>query len=382
MKRNRLRLSCALLPIVMFAGCTSSASYRSLDQSAQGFEAAPSSSTTTFTTSRQEPPQTEAPAFQPKIIYTAELGLRVDRVDAVQEKAEAVATQYGGYLGESAPGRLVLRIPSEVFEVALDDLAALGEVTQRRVQAQDATERVVDLESRLRSAEVLRQRLIEMVKGAENIEHALKVEQELARVTDQIELMQGRLRLAQQQIAYATITLTIQATPEEHRLTPGIPITWVRELGNVFRERSGIDVTSPRRLRDGVDVELPEGFIRYYQEDYVTQAIDANGVRIRVRRFKNFDDGPLKFWQQLIARSLKDYGDLKLQQPSKIGFERGDPGQVLQGSKQMAGETVRYLIAVGVSEDDVYAYEVWGVAEHFDSISGELRQSIATMRCY
>lgn len=325
-----------------------------------------------------------ASSFKPQIIYNATLGLRVDRVRVVQAKAKDVANSFGGYIGDSSPGRMQVRVPANRFEEALNELASLGSVTQRLVKAEEASERVVDLESRLKSLHALRDRLIEMVDKAENIKHALEVQKELAQVIDQIELINGRLRLIKQQIAYATIDLTISPTPAELRLTPGIPVAWVRDLGGVFQQRSAIDVTAPRRLKDGVSIELPEGFIKYYQENYVTQAIDANGVRVRVRRHKNFDGGSTKFWQKLITRSLSDNGGLAVDKPKTIEFERGQPGQLIVGSKTMAGETVRYMIAVGVAADDdyVYTFEAWGVAQHIDEVDGDLVNTIASMRCY
>ncbi|MFK7789318.1 MAG: DUF4349 domain-containing protein [Phycisphaeraceae bacterium] len=325
-----------------------------------------------------------AETFKPQLIYNATLGLRVDRLSVVQERAEAVVESYGGYIGDSSPGRMQVRVPADRFEVALDALAALGHVNQRMVKAEEASERVVDLESRLRSLHALRDRLIAMIDRAENIEHALKVQLELARVIDQIELINGRLRLTKQQIAYATIDLSISPTPAEQRLTPGIPVAWVRDLGRVFSQRNTIDVTTPRRLRDGVSIDLPDGFIKTSQENYVTQAIDANGVQIRVRRQKNFEGGSTKFWQQLITRSLDDNAGLKLDAAHPVTFERGKAGQLILGSKTIAGETVRYMIAVGVASDKdyVYTFEAWGVAEHFDVAEDDLKSAIGSMRCY
>ncbi len=394
MKTSLLRLSFALIACFSLIGCASTPYYepamvmdRALPEQPARAEAG--STAASFATVAADPATGDdvkklRAAHRASMIYTAELGLRVDRVDAVQTRAERLVAEQGGYIGEASPGRLVIRIPAEVFDETLDALAALGEVTARQVRALDAAERVVDLESRLRSASVMRDRLIVLIERAEDIEHALKAEQELARVSEQIEIMQGRLRLLKQQIAYSTITLSITPTPAEQRLTPGIPIAWVRDIGNVFRERSAIDVSTPRRLRDGVDVDLPEGFIRYYQEAYVTQAIDANGVRIRVRRFKNFDDGPLKFWEQLVLRSLDENGRLDLQETEQVAFERGGPGRLIKGAKTLAGEEVRHLVALGVSDDGdyVYCFEAWGVARHVDAVLEDIKQSINTMRCY
>ena len=67
-----------------------------------------------------------------------------------------------------------------------------------------------------------------------------------------------------------------------------------------------------------------------------------------------------------------------------VTFERGEPGKLIRGSKTMAGETVRYMIAVGVASDEdyVYSFEAWGIAEHVDAVEDELNKAIASMRCY
>lgn len=384
------RLSFALISCLLLVGCatnshrakaTSDSESMRSTAAAGSFAASPGQPTRANSRLNNEPPQA-VDAFQPKIIYTASLGLSVDRVSIAQDKAVAIVEKFNGYLGESTPGKLVIRVPSDAFKTVLKELESLGGVTQRQVQAQDATERVVDLESRLKSGYALRDRLIQMIDRAENIEHALRVQQELSRVVDQIELMQGRLRLAKNQVAYATITLTIRQTPAEQRLRAGIPIAWVRDLGTDFRKNTTINVTEPRRLRSGVSVDLPEGFIRYFQDDYVTQAVDANGVRVQVRRFKNFDQGALVFWQRLISRSLSDNAGLTLEKAQEIDLERGGPGRIIHGNKRIAGETVQYLLAVGVSDDHVYVFEAWGVEAYYAEVQAELEQAITTMRCY
>ena len=159
---------------------------------------------------------------------------------------------------------------------------------------------------------------------------------------------------------------------------------WFLEAINSPYQRSQVDVTAPRKLRDGVSVDLPDGFIRYYQENYVTRAIDANGVQVRVRRHKNFEGGAGKFWEQLITRSLNDNAGLTLDKPKPVTFERGNPGQLIVGKKTIAGETVRYMIAVGVASDEDYVYtlEAWGVGEHVDAAEDGIKKAIASMRCY
>jgi len=107
-------------------------------------------------------------------------------------------------------------------------------------------------------------------------------------------------------------------------------------------------------------------------------------VRIRVRRFENFDEGALRFWEQLATRSLNENAGLTIDSSSDVQVQRSEHARLIRGQRQIAGETVRYLIAIGVSDDGdfVYAFEAWGVGRHFDTAELEIRQAISTMRCY
>ncbi len=322
----------------------------------------------------------EPTAYRPQIVYTAQLGIQADNINQSQNLIEQTTVELGGYIGSSSNGRVVARVPAERFEDALQAFGQFGEVTDRRVSAEDVTDRVVDLESRLKNSEAMRDRLVAMIDRAEDMEAALKIEQELHRVMEQIELIEGRLRLARQQIAYATITVTLTPTPEEERIKPAIPIVWVRELGGVLEQRQAIDVTAPTRLRDGVRIELPESFIRYYQMQYITHAIDAEGVRVRVRRHQNFDEGRLAFWSELIARSLREHAGLTLDERTPVSLYRNHTGSQVTGSRRIGGEDVRYLIVVAVTDDHVYTFEAWGESDAFGRVEPALRTSLGTMR--
>lgn len=382
--RDRCALTAlALILFVLVSGCTatqvatlSSSEMRSVAPAArQNTQPSPAPGI-----AATEADTTQPTAFRPQIVYTARLGLQADDVAVAQRGIERATAEVGGYIGSLSHGRVVARVPADRFDDALAAFALLGLVTDRQIAAEDVTDRVVDLESRLKNCEAMRDRMIAMIERAEDIDAALKVEQELHRVMEQIELIEGRLRLARQQVAYATITVTLTRTPEEQRLKPGIPIVWVRELGEVLEERQAIDVTTPTRLRDGVRIELPESFIRYYQMQYVTHAIDAEGVRIRVRRQQNFDEGRLAFWSDLISRSLRENAGLTLDERTPVSLDRNRTGTQVVGTKRVGGQEVRYLIVVAVSDDHVYTFEAWGEAEAFSRVEPALRTAIATMR--
>lgn len=323
---------------------------------------------------------TQPTAFRPQIVYTAQIGLQADDVGAARDSIEQTTADLGGYIGSSSNRQITARVPADRFNEALAAFELFGRVTDRRVTAEDVTDRVVDLESRLRNSEAMRDRLLAMIDRAQNMEAALKIEQELHRVMEQIELIEGRLRMARQQVAYATITVSLTRTPDEERIKPAIPIVWVRELGEVLEQRQEIDVTTPTRLRDGVRIDLPESFIRYYQMQYITHAIDAEGVRIRVRRQQNFDEGRLAFWSELIARSLRENAGLTLVERMPVSLYRNHTGSQIAGTKRIGGRDVQYLIVVAVTDDHVFTFEAWGEGDAFERVAPALSTAISTMR--
>ncbi len=103
----------------------------------------------------------EARALQPRpeVISTAELDLAVDDVAAAAESVVRAAEDAGGFqsggsllLDAPASGSVVVRVPAAAFRPTLAAIAALGDLAEQRVDSQDVTDQVADLESRLANA--------------------------------------------------------------------------------------------------------------------------------------------------------------------------------------------------------------------------------------
>src|SRR5262249_33276670 len=102
----------------------------------------------------------------------------------------------------------------------------------RDVNVRDVTEQFADLETRLKNAEAVRQRLEGLLAKAAKVEDALAVERELDRVTLIIEELKGKLRLLSELIAFSTITVNFQARPQD-AVAPDVllPFDWLGGLG-------------------------------------------------------------------------------------------------------------------------------------------------------
>lgn len=169
----------------------------------------------------------------PLLIYEAHLQLAVYKVEAVQQQAIAAVKELGGFVAvHNDRQRLVLRVPAERFEAARERVEALGEVIHRQVTAQDVSDEFRDLQLRLRNAEAMRDRLAQLLEKATNVTQSLEVERELNRVSEQIELLKGKLAVLSDRIAFSTITLDFIPKREE-TIDPEfqLPFAWLRGLG-------------------------------------------------------------------------------------------------------------------------------------------------------
>ena len=166
----------------------------------------------------------QAPDDDRRLVRTATLTVEVDDEDRVAPTLDAardLADALDGYVAQEGPSRMVLRIPDARLDQALDQLAALGDPEDRAVYTRDVTAAYTDLELRLQNARALQARLRDLLADAETVQDVLAVETELARVTTEVERMEGQLRLLQNQVAFSTITLTVR-----DGVRPG-PLGWV-----------------------------------------------------------------------------------------------------------------------------------------------------------
>ncbi len=162
----------------------------------------------------------DAQDFDRRVIRNAELGIRAEDVRRAAAEAQQVTAQFGGSVvvsseinqgDDSVSADLVLSVPSERFEEALDELRELGtEVTTDTVEGEDVTEEFVDLESRERNLLAAEESLIELYDQSESVNDTLTVLRELTRIRDQTERVQGRIEYLEQRTDFSQITLDIQ----------------------------------------------------------------------------------------------------------------------------------------------------------------------------
>jgi hypothetical protein len=150
------------------------------------------------------------------IVYTASIAVEVNDVAEATREASRIMQRFGGLLfGQETTGgaeprtMLIFRVLPADFSEALDALGSIGTVRNQQVSADDVTERVVDLESRINTAAASVERLRTLLENATNINDIADLENQLLQRETNLETLRGQLRTVQDQVDLATITLTI-----------------------------------------------------------------------------------------------------------------------------------------------------------------------------
>jgi hypothetical protein len=165
------------------------------------------------------------------IIYTARITMAVYQVDQGLATVEKIAADNGGYLANKRDREITVRVPRPRFEAALAAIDKIGDVLHREIQAQDVTDEYVDTEIRIKNARAMQARLRQLLERAA-VKEALEIEKELARVTQELELLEGKLKLLKDRIAYSTITVVFEPRGARlHATRIRLPFPWLSQLG-------------------------------------------------------------------------------------------------------------------------------------------------------
>jgi len=176
----------------------------------------------------------QAPRDSSKIVYTATITMAVYQVQPNLAAVERIAKEEGGYLSIRNDSRITIRVPRAKFEQTLAQIEKIGDVLHRDVTAEDVTDQYTDLEIRIKNARAMQTRLKQLLEKAA-VKEAIEIEKELARVTQELELLEGKITLLKDKIAYSTITVAFEG---RGATLPGaskvrLPFPWLSQLGLV-----------------------------------------------------------------------------------------------------------------------------------------------------
>ncbi|MEU9167462.1 DUF4349 domain-containing protein [Streptomyces sp. NPDC048420] len=156
------------------------------------------------------------------IIRTATLTVQVKDVPKALAAARTTTENAGGFVGKESTSRdeegreqteVVLRVPVEKYDEVLTDLEGAGKLLERTANAQDVTDQVVDVESRIATQRASVARIRELMDKATRLSDVVTLEGELSTRQADLESLLARQASLKDRTSLATITLSLSEKP-------------------------------------------------------------------------------------------------------------------------------------------------------------------------
>jgi Domain of unknown function (DUF4349) len=172
----------------------------------------------------------------PSIAIEAQATMRTDDVHAAVDRVTDFVVRRGGRVASAdidfAPdvnergsdgsrATLVLAVPPVELPVAVDHLDDLGTVVGFDQLAEDVTEQLVDLDSRIDNTRASVERVRALLDEATDIEGIVRLESELTDREIELERLLASQRQLEDRVAMSTLTLDVVAAPQKGFATVG-----------------------------------------------------------------------------------------------------------------------------------------------------------------
>ena len=217
-----------LIPVLLVlvgltcAGCAAASADRF--ETASFAESAPAMASEDSSAEQQE---ADGAVEMRQIIANANISLVVKETETAMAGVEQIASDLGGYLSdvelskgryeqtEELRGSMTLRVPSDSLEEALERLQALAtDVHYLNIDRQDVTDQYSDLDARLRNLRATETELLALLTEVRErpnakVEDILAVHRNLTQIREEIETLQGRKNLLDNQIGFSTVRVEL-----------------------------------------------------------------------------------------------------------------------------------------------------------------------------
>jgi hypothetical protein len=325
-------------------------------------------------------PEVDPARSERLVVYNAVVNVVVQNISQSIGEFRSTVSAMGGYMQQMTSSSITLKVPAKRFTDALAEVEKLGEVTHKDIKGTDVTEQMRDLNIRLANAENVRGRLTKLLDRADKVEDAIKIEKELERITETIELLKGKIAHLKNSVAFSTLTVHFNSPVPQKDIGIKIPFYWVHELGNGLTEpvrKYRFAGSSPWRKSM---FDLPGGYVKYYEDRYSDRAMSAESVMIYAHSERNYKGGEVEFWATLVRRVLVGEKAFNIDKREEFKLKGKKPAVVLIGSKEIGLKKYGYLIAVATSKKYVTIFEAWGPLEQFEEDRTKIEEAVKSMR--
>lgn len=179
-----------------------------------------------FDESEQSASVTSSPSNQEKIVNDTKSDLKIIKTAGLRFETQDIQSTFNtirkatathkAYIQSDNSGsdydsnyrNVTVRIPNAYFDSFIDEISkGVKHFDKKEISAQDVTEEFVDIEARLKAKRTLENRYLEILKKANKISEILEIENELAKIREEIEAAEGRLKYLQSRVSMSTVSI-------------------------------------------------------------------------------------------------------------------------------------------------------------------------------
>jgi hypothetical protein len=164
-------------------------------------------------------PSTSPAPIGRKVIRNGTMEFEVDRFDDAVIRITKLVNEQDGFVATTdsdklpnghMKGTLTLRLPPERLDTLVLTLRGIGDLKSQKISAEDVTKHYTDLDSQLRAARAMEERLLGIIKsGNGQIKDLLAAEKELGVWREKIEAIEGEKRYLDNQVSLSTLVVSL-----------------------------------------------------------------------------------------------------------------------------------------------------------------------------
>ncbi len=183
----------------------------------------------------------EVASTERQVARTAQVSVKIADPAVAAQRLRVLAEGLGGFVTservvtEQRDGyylrasTVVIQVPSERLDEALDALAQVGTVTDRVVNSADVTAQVVDVDARIKTLRESIARIEQLMTKAGSVAEIAQVEAELTSRQTRLESLLAQQKTLAARVAMAPITITLNpdvTVAEPNPLLQGLAAGW------------------------------------------------------------------------------------------------------------------------------------------------------------
>jgi hypothetical protein len=163
--------------------------------------------------------QTAQPESGRKIIRNGEMSFEVDSFDSAFVQISKIAAEEGGFVSDTdsnkldngkMSGAVTVRVPPEHLDTLVLKLRALGDLKAQQITSEDITRQYTDLQSELRAAQAMEDRLLEIIKTSKGtVRELLAAEDQVGVWREKVEQVTGQINYFNNQVSLSTLRISL-----------------------------------------------------------------------------------------------------------------------------------------------------------------------------